>query len=50
VTEQHLRDDRPDAVVILPWNLRDEVSAQLAYIRHWDGTFVTFVPAFAETW
>ena len=35
---------RPDYVVILPWNLRDEVVKQLAYIRSWGGRFVTAVP------
>jgi hypothetical protein len=39
-----LRADRPDYVVILPWNLRDEVMHQLAYIHAWGGQFVTAVP------
>jgi hypothetical protein len=30
--------------VILPWNLRDEIAAQLAYIGEWGGRFVTAVP------
>jgi SAM-dependent methyltransferase len=42
--EQALRDARPDYVVILPWNLRTEVSRQLDYIRAWGGRFVTAVP------
>jgi SAM-dependent methyltransferase len=44
VSEQTLRDARPDYVVILPWNLRSEVMQQLAYIREWGGSFVTAVP------
>lgn len=44
VDENHLRRHRPDLVVILPWNLRDEVMAQLAYIREWGGRFVIAVP------
>ncbi len=36
--------DRPDYVVILPWNIRGEVAEQLAGIRAWGGKFVTFVP------
>lgn len=44
VDEQHLRDARPDFVVILPWNLREEITAQLAYIREWGGQFVLAVP------
>ena len=35
---------RPDYVVILPWNLRDEIAEQLAYVREWGGQFVTAVP------
>ena len=41
----HLREDRPDIVLILPWNIRDEVSAQLAFVREWGGRFATAVPA-----
>lgn len=44
VDEAHLLADRPDRVLILPWNLRDEVMAQLAGIRAWGGRFVTAVP------
>lgn len=44
VDEGRLRADRPDLVLILPWNLRDEVVAQLAYVRGWGGRFVTAVP------
>jgi SAM-dependent methyltransferase len=44
VDEQQLQQTRPDYVVILPWNLRDELVAQLAYIRDWGGQFVTAVP------
>jgi SAM-dependent methyltransferase len=44
VDEDHLRADRPDDVVLLPWNLRDELMAQLDYVRGWGGRFVTAVP------
>ena len=44
VAEVRLREARPDFVVILPWNLRDEIAAQLAYIGEWGGRFVTAVP------
>lgn len=43
-SEAQLRATRPDWVLILPWNLREEVMAQLAYIREWGGRFVTAVP------
>jgi SAM-dependent methyltransferase len=42
--EAHLKLSRPDYVVILPWNLREEVMAQLDYIRAWGGQFVTAIP------
>lgn len=45
VAEDFLKQDRPDFVVILPWNLRDEIMAQLAYVRAWGGRFVTAVPS-----
>lgn len=44
VAEMYIHDNRPDYVVILPWNLREEVTTQLAYIREWGGRFVTAVP------
>lgn len=45
VAEAHLKQNRPDYVLILPWNLRAEVVEQLAYIREWGGQFVTAVPS-----
>lgn len=44
VAEARIRETRPDFVVILPWNLREEITGQLAYIREWDGKFVTAIP------
>ena len=35
---------RPDYVLILPWNLRDEITAQLSHIREWGGRFIIPVP------
>ena len=46
VDEAHLCADRPDVVLILPWNLREEVVTQLAYIREWGGRFAVAVPGF----
>lgn len=39
-----LLSDRPDYIVILPWNLRDEIATQLAQIRDWGGRFVVAIP------
>lgn len=44
VPESRLIEDRPDIVVILPWNLKDELTRQLGYVKDWGGSFVTFVP------
>jgi SAM-dependent methyltransferase len=44
VDEAYLIAQRPDRVLILPWNLRDEVMSQLSYIGEWGGKFVTAVP------
>ena len=39
-----LRETRPDVVVILPWNLREEIVDQHAYVRDWGGRFVARAP------
>ncbi|MCK7578329.1 MAG: class I SAM-dependent methyltransferase [Chromatiales bacterium] len=44
VDESRLAETRPEYVLILPWNLRDELTRQLAEIRVWGGRFVTAVP------
>jgi C-methyltransferase C-terminal domain/Putative zinc binding domain/Methyltransferase domain len=41
---EKIRETRPDYVLILPWNLRDEVMEQLSYIRSWGGQFVVPIP------
>ena len=39
-----IRQTRPDYVVILPWNLKNEIMQQLQYIREWGGRFVVPIP------
>jgi hypothetical protein len=46
VGEQQIKDERPDFVLILPWNLQEEVSQQLFYIREWGAQFVVVQPNF----
>jgi hypothetical protein len=41
---EHIRETRPDYVLILPWNLKDEVVAQMVDIRDWGGRFVVPIP------
>jgi SAM-dependent methyltransferase len=39
-----IRKTRPDYLLILPWNLKDEIIQQNAYIRDWGGRFVVPIP------
>jgi len=39
-----IRETRPDYVLILPWNFRDEIVQQMAYVREWGGRFVVPIP------
>jgi SAM-dependent methyltransferase len=41
---EKIAETRPDYVVILPWNLKDEILSQLTYIRDWGGKFVVPIP------
>lgn len=41
---EKIRETRPDYVVILPWNLKDEIVEQMAHIREWGGKFVVLIP------
>jgi SAM-dependent methyltransferase len=48
VDEARLQTEKPDIVVILPWNLSFEVVAQLAYAQAWGCQFVVAVPAISK--
>jgi len=39
-----LREDRPDVVLILPWNLKDEIVSQLDFVGEWGGRFAARTP------
>jgi SAM-dependent methyltransferase len=39
-----VRETRPDYLLVLPWNLRDEIIGQMAHIREWGGKFVLPIP------
>jgi 2-polyprenyl-3-methyl-5-hydroxy-6-metoxy-1,4-benzoquinol methylase len=41
---ERVRETRPDYLLILPWNLREEVMEQMAWIREWGGQFVVPIP------
>ncbi len=39
-----LETSKPDYIIILPWNLKEEIREQLAYVRQWGARLVTLVP------
>ena len=39
-----IRETKPDYVLILPWNIREEIMEQLCWIREWGGQFVVPIP------
>ncbi len=41
---ERLAETRPDYVLVLPWNLREEISQQLDYVRSWGGRLVFPIP------
>lgn len=44
VDESFIEKEKPDFVVVLPWNIKEEIFSQLDYIRRWNGRFVTAIP------
>ncbi len=41
---EKIRETRPDYILILPWNLKNEIREQLAYVREWGGKLVVPIP------
>jgi hypothetical protein len=41
---EKLAETQPDYVLILPWNIKDEVMEQMSLIRSWGGKFVVAIP------
>ncbi|VAX31075.1 SAM-dependent methyltransferase, partial [hydrothermal vent metagenome] len=39
-----IKETKPDYLLILPWNLREEIMDQMAFIREWNGRFVVPIP------
>jgi len=44
VAETRLQTTKPDFIVILPWNIKEEIMQQLVYIKSWGGQFVIAIP------
>jgi SAM-dependent methyltransferase len=45
MNEVQLKKDKPDYIVIFPWNIQNEIMDQLAYVKEWGGKFVIFIPS-----
>ncbi len=41
---ERVSQTKPDYLVILPWNLKEEIMEQMSHIRSWGGRFVVFIP------
>jgi len=44
VSEKLINIHKPDYVIILPWNIKEEIFFQLNYIKSWGGEFITLIP------
>jgi 2-polyprenyl-3-methyl-5-hydroxy-6-metoxy-1,4-benzoquinol methylase len=41
---EEIRRTKPDYLLILPWNLKDEITSQMSYVREWGGQFIVPIP------
>ena len=41
---EKITEYKPDFIIILPWNLKNEISEQLSFVREWGAKFVIFIP------
>ena len=41
---ERIREDRPDYLFIMPWNLKDEIIRQMSFIKEWGGKFIVPIP------
>lgn len=44
VDENFIKFEKPDFIIVLPWNLKEEIFNQLNYVREWNGRFVVAIP------
>lgn len=45
LSDSVIREQKPDFMLVLPWNIKEEIMSQLEYIRDWGGKFVIPIPA-----
>lgn len=48
VGKEKIKEFKPDYVIILPWNLKKEITGEFDYIKEWGGKFVVFIPETSE--
>jgi len=41
---EKIKETKPDYVIILAWNLKDEIVKQMNFINDWSGKFVVLIP------
>ena len=47
VALERIAYEKPDYIIILPWNLKEEITRDLEFVRQWGGKFVVAVPEFS---
>jgi len=48
VSMEKIKEEKPDYIVILPWNLKNEISNSLSFTKEWGGKLVVFIPTVIE--
>ncbi|MES1219989.1 MAG: class I SAM-dependent methyltransferase [Bacteroidota bacterium] len=48
VSKEEIKKFKPDYVIILPWNLKKEITGEFSYIKEWGGKFMVFIPEISE--
>lgn len=48
VSAENIKEYKPDFLIILPWNISDEIVKEHSYIREWNGKFVILIPELKE--
>lgn len=44
VAEHKIKEEKPDYIIVFPWNIKDEIITQLEYAQEWGAKFVIFIP------
>ncbi len=48
VSPNKIKETKPDYVIIIPWNIKEEIINQLSFIREWEGKFLVLIPEIEE--